>query len=71
MARDWLLLVAGGGQRPGPVRVARGGGWRQRWRRRLLHGDGAERDPAAGGPDAGTPPSGARSFPWGEVQFSG
>lgn len=70
MARDWLLLVAGGGQRPGPVRVARGGGWRQRWRR-LLHGDGAERDPAAGGPDAGTPPSGARSFPWGEVQFSG
>ncbi|XP_031468310.1 uncharacterized protein LOC116241937 [Phasianus colchicus] len=69
-ASDWLLRVAGGGSAAGPARVARGGGWRRRWRR-FLHGDGAERDPAAGGPDAGTPPSGARSLPWGEVEFSG
>lgn len=66
-ASDWLLRVAGGGSAAGPARVARGGGWR----RRFLHGDGAERDPAAGGPDAGTPPSGARSLPWGRSSSRG
>lgn len=32
---------------------------------------GLSGEPAAGGPDAGTPPSGARSPPWGEAQPSG